>query len=220
MELLGSESTALGSIARPYSGQMAVGKDSAYILGGLTVPNATVNSYLNGTPLSGIIAFNMTTSTFTNSSADGYSPDGAAELGVLHYVPDFGPDGVFVAMGGDVSGLGSHTPGHNLKSFGDLTVFDPSSGTFYNQIATGNLPEPRVQLCTAGIASSNGTYEIFLNAGWNTNLGSPAIPFDEGYILNFACFRMDKGRLCTCKSSTPAQLSYSRKPPDAHYRRR
>jgi hypothetical protein len=43
-KLLGSDSTTLGSIVRPYSGQMAVGKDSAYILGGLTVPNATVNS--------------------------------------------------------------------------------------------------------------------------------------------------------------------------------
>jgi hypothetical protein len=191
-ELLGSDSTALGSIVRPYGGQMAVGKDSSYILGGLTVPNATVNSYLNGTPLSGILAFNMTTSTFTNSSADGYSPDGTAELGVLHYVPAFGPDGVFVAMGGDVSGLGSYTPGHSLKSFGDLVVFDPSSGTFYNQTATGNLPEPRVQFCTTGVASSNGTYEIFLYAGWNTNLGSPAIPFDEVYILTLPAFEWIK----------------------------
>jgi hypothetical protein len=191
-ELLGTDDAAWNSLVRPYSGLMAVGKDSAYILGGLTVPNATVNSYLDGTPISGIVSFNMSTSTFKNSSADGYSLNGTAELGVLHYVPSFGPDGVFVAMGGDASALGQYTPGHSLRSFGNLVVFDPASGTFYNQTATGNLPESRVQFCTAGVASSNDTYEIFLYAGWNTNLGAPAIPFDEIYILTLPAFEWIK----------------------------
>lgn len=102
----------------------------------------------------------MTTGTFTNSSAAGYNFNGTAERGVLHYVPSFGPEGIYVLLGGDTSRLDSYNAGQNLQSFANLTIFDPASGKFYNQTATGNIPEGRIEFCATGINSTNQTYEM------------------------------------------------------------
>jgi hypothetical protein len=114
--------------------------------------------------------------------------NGTAELGELHYSPAFGPDGIFAILGRDISPLDNYTPGMNLQSFDQITIYDPSWGELYNQTTTGNPTQPQAQFCTAGIASSNGTYDIFLYAGWKTNLGPVAVPYDEIYILTLPAF--------------------------------
>lgn len=102
----------------------------------------------------------MTTGTFTNSSAAGYNFNGTAERGVLHYVPSFGPEGIYILLGGDISNLNGYTAGSGLRSFSKLTIYDPASGKFYNQTATGNIPESRIEFCATGINSTNQTYEM------------------------------------------------------------
>lgn len=179
-EVLSSDAAAWKHLQRPVNGLMASGGGKGYVLGGYNVTN--------GIPLPGIVSLDLTNLTFTNSSAAGYNTNGTAELGELQYVPAFGPDGVFVILGGDISPLDTYTPGMNLQTFDQITIFDPASRNFYNQTATGNIPSPRAQFCTAGVASSNGSYEIFLYAGWNTNLGPVAVPYDEIYILTLPAF--------------------------------
>jgi hypothetical protein len=179
-EVLSSDNAAWKNLQRPLNGLKAAGGGKGYVLGGC---NAT-----NGIPLPGIVSIDLTNLTITNSSAAGYNANGTAELGELHYVPSFGPQGVFVILGGDISPLDTYSPGMNLQSFDKVTIFDPSSGNFYNQSTTGNPPQPRAQFCTAGVASSNGSYEIFVYAGWNTHLGPVAVPYDEVYILTLPAF--------------------------------
>jgi hypothetical protein len=57
---------------------------------------------------------------------------------------------------------------------------------------TGNVPEPRKEFCITGAASNNQTYEIFLYAGWDGNLGARAIPFDEVFVFTLPGFNWVK----------------------------
>ncbi|OWO98262.1 hypothetical protein B2J93_8182 [Marssonina coronariae] len=134
----------------------------------------------------------MTSGTFTNSSASGYNFNGTAERGVLHYVPSFGLRGIYVILGGNISGLDDYSAEENIQSFKSLTIFDPSTGAFYNQTTTGNIPNGRIEFCATGANSTNSTYEIFIYAGWGGHLGADALPYDEIYILTLPAFQWIK----------------------------
>ncbi|KAL5328920.1 hypothetical protein ACEPPN_002429 [Leptodophora sp. 'Broadleaf-Isolate-01'] len=181
-------------LTRPYQGLSAYGGDSAINLGGYgnarTVPeNVNVTDQI---PIPGIVQYNMTTGTFTNSSAAGYNVNGTAERGVLHYVPFFGPKGVYIILSGDISRRNLYSAAENIQSFGTLTLYDPATGTFFNQTTTGNIPNGRIEFCVTGANSTNGTYEIFMYAGWAGHLGSIALPYDEMYILTLPAFQWIK----------------------------
>ncbi|KAE8450750.1 hypothetical protein EG329_005663 [Mollisiaceae sp. DMI_Dod_QoI] len=182
------------SFTRPYQGLSTWGGEGAITIGGyissLTSP-ATSNLTVFK-PVPGVVSFNMTTGRFANSSASGYNFNGTAERGVLHYVPSFGPEGIYILLGGDISGLDRYSAGEDKVSFANLTIYDPASGNFYNQTATGNIPQGRIEFCATGINSTNQTYEIFIYAGWGSNLGTPAVPFDEIYILTLPAFEWIK----------------------------
>lgn len=78
-------------------------------------------------PLPGLITFDMASTTFTNTSTSGktiYGDNGFAANGVMQYVPNFGPKGSFVAMGGSVQA--TETP-NILQSFDQVSVYDPAA---------------------------------------------------------------------------------------------
>lgn len=139
---------------------MAYGVDSAFVLGGtedfLTTPETAAK--LGGeVALPGLVQFNMTTKTFSNSSAAGYQTNGTAERGAMHYVPSFGPNGLYVVMGGD------YIIPTDLRDFGTISIFDPLSKKWYQQATSGSIPKARVEFCTAGVNSTNGTYEMYVS---------------------------------------------------------
>jgi hypothetical protein len=112
-------------------------------------------------------------------------------MGGLHYVPNFGQSGILVAFGGDQVGI--KQPGYDsFISFNTVQVYDTAGNKWYEQTVTGNIPENRKEFCTAGLASNNETYEIFMYAGWNGNLGEAAVPFDEAYVLTLPGFNWVK----------------------------
>ncbi|KAJ5046758.1 uncharacterized protein L3040_003988 [Drepanopeziza brunnea f. sp. 'multigermtubi'] len=182
------------SLTRPYQALSAFGGDSAFTLGGYENSRSSpaTKNLTDSRPVPGIVQYNMATGTFTNSSASGYNFNGTAERGVLHYVPSFGPQGIYVILGGDVSDLDKYSAGQKLQSFQTLTIFDPATGTFYNQTTTGNTPNGRIEFCATGANSTNDTYEIFIYAGWGGHLGSAALPYDEIYILTLPAFQWIK----------------------------
>ncbi|KAK2627187.1 hypothetical protein QTJ16_003153 [Diplocarpon rosae] len=185
---------ASNSLTRPYQGLSAFGGDSAFTLGGYENDRsspASQNVSLQ-IPIPGIVQYNMTSGTFTNSSASGYNVNGTAERGVLHYVPSFGTKGIYVILGGNISDLDEYSVGKNIQSFKTLTIFDPSTGAFYNQTTTGNIPNGRIEFCATGANSTNSTYEIFIYAGWGSHLGADALPYDEIYILTLPAFQWIK----------------------------
>jgi len=49
-----------------------------------------------------------------------------------------------------------------------------------------------MEFCMTGLASDNNTYEIFMYAGCNGNLGTAAIPYDEVYVLSLPSFNWFK----------------------------
>ncbi len=104
-----------------------------------------------------MVHFNMSSRTFANiSTPANLANGGAVTNGAMHYVPSFGPQGLFVAMGGDII---QNVPG--LISFDTVAVFDPAKREWFNQTTTGSPPTSRLEFCTAGINSTNGTYEMY-----------------------------------------------------------
>ena len=171
-EVYGANDSAFGSITRPWRSMMAYGGDSAFLLGGtedfLTTPETA--SKLGGeVALPGLVQFNMTTKTFSNSSAAGYQVNGTAQRGVMHYVPSFGPNGLFFVLGGD------YIIPTDLRDFSTISIFDPASKTWHQQATTGFIPKARVEFCTAGVNSTNGTYEMCV----------PYVPFSAPALIRW-----------------------------------
>ena len=123
---------------------MAYGPDNAFVLGG--------NDPFNNVLIPGLVEYSFGNRSWSNSSASGYSRHGTVQNGAMHYVPPFGPGGLFVVLGGENS--------TDLKDFGTVSVYDPVSQTWFNQTTTGNMPNPKKEFCVAGIASTVGTYEM------------------------------------------------------------
>lgn len=133
--------------------------------------------------ISGIVQLNMTTQQISNSTAMGFTSNGTGFSGQMHYVPSFGSEGVFLAMGGK-----KFEDNDTLFDFDNIWVYEAGTQNFYKQQASGNVPEGRVGFCLAGINSTEESYEIFLYGGTNSHLGPDAVPFDEIFILTLPAF--------------------------------
>lgn len=158
-QVLDSGSPVWDSITRPCQSMMAFGSGSAYVLGGFESSQTALAAAIleQSIAVPGLVQFNMTTKKFSNSTAGGYSFNGTAEKGAMHYVPSFGPNGLFVVMGGDDFW---HPDADTLTDLETISIYDPSSQRWFNQTTIGNIPPPRKEFCLAGIESNNGTYEM------------------------------------------------------------
>ena len=141
------------SLTRPRYPLQAYGSHSAWILGGNNLPSESP------TPIGeSIVHFDMGSRTFENSTVHCCNATKGIAGGAMQYVPIFGTEGFFVVMGG----ANGNAPGgaHDLIGFTTVSVFDPAKQEWWNQTTTGGEPSPRMQFCTAGINSTNGTYEM------------------------------------------------------------
>lgn len=138
-------------LIRTVSGYVAAGGDAALVLSGRANSQTDLN-ITDDEILPGLIQFNMTTLEFTNSSAKGFTADGRGQLGQMHFVPSFGPQGLFLTLGG--------TNGTEHFGFDNIWVYEAVTRNWFNQTASGNIPEPRREFCVAGINSTEGTYEM------------------------------------------------------------
>jgi hypothetical protein len=138
-----------------------------------------------------MVSYNFTTNKLSNKTVSGVSTNGLNQMGGMHYVPNFGPQGMVITFGGDQ--VGKTKPGvDSLLSMDTVQIFDPATGDWYEQTVTGNIPEQRKEFCTTGVASNNKTYEIFMYAGWDGHLGPHAVPFDEAFVLTLPGFHWVK----------------------------
>jgi hypothetical protein len=141
--------------------------------------------------ISGLISYDYATGDMTHTTVVGESTGGVVQNGGLVFVPNFGPAGVMVSIGGDQ--LGKITKGtDDLVSMNTVQVFDPATGNWYEQAVTGSIPEMRKDFCVAGVASDNQTFEIFLYGGWAGQYGSAALPYDSAYVLTLPGFNWVK----------------------------
>lgn len=154
-QVIDSNSSVWEPLTRPGGSLMAYSQNKALVLGG---DRAYYEPVSPQTLMSGAVLFDMESQSFTNLSAQCCNATGGIERGAMEFVPSFGPEGLFIAMGG-LNGLTYNTT-DGLVGLSTVSVFDPATQEWYNQTTTGSPPSPRVSFCTAGINSTNGTYEM------------------------------------------------------------
>ena len=160
-ETIGSDSPIWKSLTRTSTALMAQSQDVAIVLGGTTEPH-TYPSTTN--LLRGMVQFDMKSQSFIdpsvlNTTIGCCNATAGIERGGLHYVPSFGPQGIFIAMGGQ-NGSPTPTGFASLIHFGTVSIFDPAKQEWLNQTTSGSKPSPRIEYCVAGIDSLNGTHEM------------------------------------------------------------
>ena len=146
-EIIPAESPMWSQMTRPGQPLMAFDSNRAWVLGGITSEWTSIETLIPG-----MVQFDMASRSFSNSSVQCCNATSSIFQGALQYVPSFGPEGIFIAMGG--------INGYSLIDFGTISVFDPAKQEWWNQTTTGSEPSPRGEFCTAGINSTNGTYEM------------------------------------------------------------
>ena len=144
-------------LTRPGLSLMAFDSNSAWVLGG--TPEAWIGGASSNDLIPGMVQFDMGSRLFSNFSVQCCNATRSIYQGALQYVPSFGPAGIHIAMGGRHSTAG-YNGSNSLIDFGTVSVFDPAKRAWWNQTTTGSKPSPRVEFCTAGVNSTNGTYEM------------------------------------------------------------
>ncbi|KAK1758858.1 kelch repeat protein [Echria macrotheca] len=147
------------------NGAVATAGDTGFYVGG--VASGWTEQRAATQPVPGLVSFNMTTKTWRNDSTTGIvSAYGTLAAGVAEFVPRFGPNGLVFVLGGATYTLAPNTrPPDGMRDFSVVDFFDPVTRVWYTQKTTGTAPTPRQGFCSVGIASSNGTYEIFIFGG-------------------------------------------------------
>ena len=174
---------------RPFAGLSASGNGKGYYLGGLMGNNSVEINAQIGLP--GLLTYDYASKTLTNTSVVGISTDGINQKGGLLYVPNFGPKGIVISIGGNQFGKG-RKDADNLLSMDTVQILDTDTGKWYEQTVGGVIPERRKEFCIAGAASSNRTYEILLFAGWDGRLGDVSVQYDQAYVLSLPSFQWFK----------------------------
>ncbi|OHE93099.1 kelch repeat protein [Colletotrichum orchidophilum] len=176
--------TLFQELRRNEDGAFASTTDAGFWFGGQSSGWTTSNPYSQ--PVPGILSYNMTTKSWTNETSDAFSKYGTLTGGAAIYIPTFGPNGLITIMGGATWGLEpDQKKPIGWQDFSNLTFMDPVTKDWYWQKTTGNAPTPRRNLCSVGVEGNNGTYEIFVFGGTNTESGST---YDDVFVLSLPGF--------------------------------
>ena len=151
-ERITPEDSRLRGLNRSVNGYTASGGDIALIMSGVITSLSSLGTS-DSVVVPGLVEFNMITQEFSNSTLAGFTVNGTGSAGQMHFVSSFGPQGVFLAMGGADGNLG-------LFTFDNVWIYESTTHKLYNQTTTGNIPEGRMDFCVAGINSTEGTYEM------------------------------------------------------------
>lgn len=153
----GLSSDSLG----PFAPAAGFTKSKFYSFGGnVFKPNALPNM----TVLSGLVTQDFATGRWENTTANipNQSPYRTQAKSVL--VPGYGEEGFFVIVGGESPPTEEsfYERGTFMTDMSVITLYDVSSGTWYTQTATGDIPPPRSEFCAVGAASSDNTsFEVY-----------------------------------------------------------
>ncbi len=96
-QVIGSKSSVWELLTRPAASLMAYSPNTALVLGGDRQFYEPISPQ---TLMSSAVQFDMESQSFVNHSAQCCNATGGIERGAMQYVPSFGPEGLFIAMGG------------------------------------------------------------------------------------------------------------------------
>ena len=98
----------------------------------------------------------------------------------MTFVPTWGDKGLLVAFG--YLNQGNYQP-----DMTQIPVYDVAAGQWFNQTVTGDIPMWRNWFCSAGVQSTNKTFEIILYGGF-VSFGNDAIQYDDVHVLTLPSF--------------------------------
>lgn len=156
-------SPVFGSITRPTEGSATSGAIGGFNLGGYAGKYASRKTDIPGfIPIPGLQFYNFTSQEWSNFTATRYAPEGTAEYSGTAYVPTWGTAGLLVMFGGQTSPNISHfIDGEAYLSMSNISLFDPSTQSWYYQDTTGDVPSQRDRFCVVGVnGGDNSTYGI------------------------------------------------------------
>lgn len=132
---------------------------------------------------SGFLIYDMTSGQFTNTSGPDLTP--RAE-GVLLYIPA-SDNGMLVYFGGIQTPFGGGNNSWTGVPMSEIYLYDIASGKWYQQTATGDVPDMRRRFC-AGVtwAADQSSYNIYLYGG--LSMPPYTMGFDDVYILTIPSF--------------------------------
>ena len=118
----------LSKLVRATEGAFTQSKDVGYFLGGFASyqTDTSVTGDSTYLALPGIVAFNMTSGEFTNSSTTGLNNFGTLVGGSSQFVP-FGPNGLLLFLGGGQSSVLTSWSAWTDVDFNNLSLYDPIS---------------------------------------------------------------------------------------------
>ena len=151
------------AINRPARALASTMDNTFFIVGGYSCSHtqySTMSTIAGGdhVKLPGIVAFNMTTGLWTNTSSPSHLNPLNGANGFLNSVPIFGPIGILLAAGTGTINTTSQID--SPDTFENITIYEPYGKTWHYQNATGDIPAGRNAPCTVGIQGDNGTYEV------------------------------------------------------------
>ncbi|KAF2875787.1 hypothetical protein BDV95DRAFT_281642 [Massariosphaeria phaeospora] len=196
------------SLVQPAGGSYTYGNGVGYYLGGhLFSKSWPARDWY---PVTGLVTHNMTSNTWTNVTSVEYDQGRVSHFGIAHFVSHLGPSGLVLFIGGRTSPDDEMNRNEEKRSFADIAMYEPGSGKWFHQIATGTIPEWRTRPCAVGVKGENDTYEIFIYGGANTALYGGQFPtemeaeaanaLDEIFVLSLPAFVWFKANY-TAKSS-------------------
>ncbi|EXF80870.1 kelch repeat protein [Colletotrichum fioriniae PJ7] len=114
----------------------------------------------------GMVVYDWNTNQWSNKTAalrNAFPPYGTVRGARALYVPDFGPNGIIVLLGGFMATLEPIVSGsdslYQWMDISNITFMDPVSKKWYSQTTTGSAPTRRQWFCMVGLKSET-TYEI------------------------------------------------------------
>jgi hypothetical protein len=127
--------------------------DFSLVPGKLSLPGAPCPQITADSQL-GLVINNFTSREWFNLSSSSYSYYGLANNGMAHFVPSFGPNGLFMTFGG------SSTTDQQLVPMDTVSMFDPWTQQWREQATTGDMPGETENACVVGVEGDDGTYEV------------------------------------------------------------
>ena len=135
------------SLVRPYRPLQAYGRDKAFAAGG-TDPSI----------VEGMISFNMDSQELVNATSANTTFSAGLSRGAMQYIESYGEEGIYILIGGTNGALKAGP----LIGFGTVLIFDPGTGSWFNQSTTGKPPEARDDCCAAAV-SVNGSHDMYVH---------------------------------------------------------
>ena len=155
-----SSNPVFNSLTRPTFGSATSGAIGGFGLGGYEFSQSSLKTQnlTSLVPSPGLQFYNSTAQSWYNNSGEGYTPEGTSVYAGAIYLPTWGTAGLVAIFGGQTtSNRTNFIDGDNYLSMSNISLFDPSSQSWYFQESTGDVPSQRDRFCVVGASGGDKT---------------------------------------------------------------